>query len=88
MNESNQEIVNIANLRTLFDYPSTEWSQTTMQEKVKLLEKLVSDNNLLNMVLEMKQFLISKGHSNVDVGNSLIMGLVELLNYSLKEHKK
>jgi len=73
-------------LRTLFDPNSSEWDETTVENKIEILKKLLASNKVtLDEILNgYKHFyqheLSNKGH----VINSLQDGLAILLTNSLK----
>jgi hypothetical protein len=38
-------------LRTIFDRPSSEWSHTTIDQKIKILKKIVASGEKLHMLI-------------------------------------
>ena len=74
-------------LRTLFDPSSSEWNDTTLNEKVEILKTLLASNKITieEILSGYKHFyqheLVGKGH----VINSLQDGLTILLNTSINK---
>ena len=74
--------INPAELRTLFDNLSNEWSETTLEKKVKILRNLLNDYPLLRLVLEVKGYYGEKGYKDIDM--SIIFSIVDILEFLLK----
>lgn len=70
-------------LRTCFDPGSQEWSETTMEERIAVLEKVVNSGNSLNRIL-LDYKITYKEMNKKHVVESLESGLIELIEYFLK----
>jgi len=68
-------------LRTCLDPGSSEWSETTMPEKLEILKKVavVKDLSLIFMMYKMEYREMNKPH----VADALEDGLTALLKYTL-----
>lgn len=70
-------------LRTVFDPFSSEWDETTMEEKIKILKKIVkSGEDLEELIFDYKERYIEQNRSDIArrVGEATFI----LLNYNLK----
>src|SRR3954471_5938508 len=70
-------------LRTCLDPASYEWSETTMDEKVEILENVIRAGIDLQRIFWQYKTLYSKMNKSY-VANSLEEGLAELLKHVLK----
>lgn len=71
-------------LRTCFDPASHEWTETTMQKKVNILQKVVATGkDLQQIILEYKTFY--KDMNKPHVAESVEDGLTELVQHLLTE---
>ena len=69
-------------LRTCFDPSSHEWTETIIQKKIEILQKVItSGNDLQDIVLGYKRYYneMNKPH----VGEHIEDGLIELLKHLL-----
>jgi len=72
---SNGEMWNHRTLRTIFDPFAAEWSRTTIEEKLKILEKMIdSGYPLVNWIIEFNEFYaidLNKPHVPLSVPDAL-----------------
>lgn len=74
-------------LRTIFDPLSNEWSETEMEEKLQIVETITSSGENLNiLILEYKDRYLAQGRK--DIAEAVVMGLAEMLEFSVKVSKK
>jgi hypothetical protein len=69
-------------LRTVFDPPSSEWSYTTMHEKVAILKKIVENGeNLYNLIDDYKDRYIEQNRRDIanETGNALAFIIEHIL---------
>lgn len=75
--------LNVAQLRTLFDNASSEWDDTTLDEKINKLRVITSDRELLEVIVEFNVWLHDvKKVKNPDF--SIMLSLVDLLQHLLR----
>ena len=70
-------------LRTCLDPGSSEWNDTTMEEKAEILKKVAAVKDLYFIFLLYKKDYIEMGKPHVAKG--LEDGITELLEYFLKK---
>ncbi len=72
-------------LRTLFDPYSSEWNKTAMDEKLKILKRIVDGGEELNFLIEnYKDRYIEQNRK--DIANAAEEALCKLLAFSLKNN--
>ncbi len=70
-------------LRTIFDPPSFEWSETTMVKKIEILEKIVdAGEDLDKLIYEYKRRYNDQNRK--DITSEVEGALAVLLQYKLK----
>lgn len=75
--------INYEQFRTLFDCLSSEWNDTSFDEKIEKLKSLIAGNDLLGIVLGFRMFYRDKGYKDID--DSILFSLVEVMGYMLKK---
>lgn len=72
-------------LRTVFDPYSSEWEDTSMDEKTSILKKILENGENLEMIaLEYKQFY-QKEINKPDVAKDFDKGLMRIVEYILMQ---
>ncbi len=70
--------------RTIFDPFSSEWSDTTFNKKIEILEKVVAaGEDLHELITDYKQRYDEQNRH--DISRSVEYALIELLKYRLKK---
>lgn len=70
-------------LRTIFDPASYEWTETNLNEKVKILQTIANNKeNIGFLTLEYRE-RYQKKNQRKDIANAAIHGLSEILEYLL-----
>ena len=73
-------------LRTVFDPPSTEWGETTMQQKAAILKKIVENGErLYRLIRDYKMRYI--GQNRRDIAIETENALAFILEHILKTEK-
>lgn len=71
-------------LRTVFDPYSSEWNDTSMEQKVSILKKLIESGEMLEVIaMEYKDFY-KKEINKPAVANDFDKGLIHILEYLMK----
>ena len=75
-------------LRTVFDYLSHEWSQTTIDEKLNILKKMLDtgDITLGHILLEYRHYYTEELTNKAYVVDAIEESLEILLEHSIKKH--
>jgi hypothetical protein len=74
-------------LRTLFDPNSSEWNETTIEEKQGILKRILESNKITfqQLILDYKKFYSTELANKEHVLNFLEDGLLILLQNSLRK---
>lgn len=74
-------------LRTLFDPVSAEWNQTTIEEKIDILRKILSTGEKLSSIgIQYKRYYQNKNRN--DIANDFERGLLLLTEFLLTQESK
>lgn len=71
-------------LRTLFDPASQEWSETTAEEKIRIVKKLIGNGEgIYPLALEYRESYSHVGRE--DIARDTFFGLTELLTLAVED---
>lgn len=74
-------------LRTVFDFPAHEWSQTTMAEKVEILRTLANSDDRLFAIL--RRYMENNREYRPDTANpdTILLSVAQILEFMLKDEE-
>ncbi len=81
---TNGRLWNHRTLRTVFDPPSSEWGETTMQQKAAILKKIVENGErLYRLIRDYKMRYIEQNRRDIAIETE--NGLAYILEHILKQ---
>ena len=80
------DISSLCSLRTCFDHSSSEWNETSLDEKVSMLKKQINDNTNSTFKLSLGMLDYCNTEAGKDIKPlDLVISMSKIIDHLLKE---